>query len=397
MLIIVATHPIQYQVPLWQKLVENGIDLEVWYLTDHGVNATFDEQFGKAIKYDIDLLKGYKFLFLPVKNKSNVNNFWNVRLTKSLKEIIGNRNVDTIWIQGWQVLAYWQIVWQANKLKILIWLRAESNDLSKRSFLKAHVRKSFLSQFFKRVDKFLFIGEANKRLYEEYNVKESKLYPSYYCVDNDRFKLQVEAIKNERELIRNNWNISSDTFCLLFVGKFIPKKHPMMLIDTVKFISKAHAIDKIHILYVGTGELGGELRKNSNVVFDADKEIKNEDGSFPKSSFAGFLNQSEVSKAYLVADCMILPSDYGETWGLVVNEAMASGLSCIVSDQCGSAENIVAEHDAELVFKFGDVKNLAEKILKMIGNNKKKLIAPSLMDKYSYNTTIFTVKKLLNF
>ncbi|MFN2439886.1 MAG: hypothetical protein ABR503_11855, partial [Chitinophagaceae bacterium] len=102
MLIVVTTHPIQYQVPLWQKLVETGIDLEVWYLTDHGVNATFDEQFGKAIKWDIDILNGYKFSFLPVKDKSNVNNFRNVRLTKSLKEIIENKKIAAIWIQGWQ-------------------------------------------------------------------------------------------------------------------------------------------------------------------------------------------------------------------------------------------------------------------------------------------------------
>ena len=39
--------------------------------------------------------------------------------------------------------------------------------------------------------------------------------------------------------------------------------------------------------------------------------------------FTGFLNQSQMVDAYVASDCLVLPSDGRETWGLVVNEAMS--------------------------------------------------------------------------
>jgi len=53
--------------------------------------------------------------------------------------------------------------------------------------------------------------------------------------------------------------------------------------------------------------------------------------------FAGFVNQRDIPGYYLAADMLILPSRrMGETWGLVVNEALHAGCGVIVSDVVGS-------------------------------------------------------------
>ncbi len=78
------------------------------------------------------------------------------------------------------------------------------------------------------------------------------------------------------------------------------------------------------------------------------------DNQKPRASFAGFLNQTQVSNAYVAADCLVLPSDYDETWGLVVNEAMASGLPCIISDRCGCAPDL-GNAGGNAVFSFGNI------------------------------------------
>ena len=54
----------------------------------------------------------------------------------------------------------------------------------------------------------------------------------------------------------------------------------------------------------------------------------------------GFLNQSEMAGAYALADVLAVPSAT-ETWGLVVNEAMACGLPAAVSDAVGCAPDLV--------------------------------------------------------
>src|SRR6185503_14910614 len=100
---------------------------------------------------------------------------------------------------------------------------------------------------------------------------------------------------------------------------------------------------RVHLLFAGSGELGEELRKSCNVIYDIEAKAalsqNVKDDKLPSASFVGFLNQTKISKAYVAADCMVLPSDAGETWGLVINEAMASGLPCVVSKMCGCGED----------------------------------------------------------
>src|SRR3954468_15941109 len=119
----------------------------------------------------------------------------------------------------------------------------------------------------------------------------------------------------------------------------------------------------IHLLFVGSGELGNEMRNACNVVFDAaqNSSLVTGHSSLPNASFAGFLNQTEISKAYVAADVLVLPSDYSETWGLVVNEAMASGLRCVISDRCGCAPDLGPEA-GNLIFPCGDAQGLADQL-----------------------------------
>jgi len=75
-------------------------------------------------------------------------------------------------------------------------------------------------------------------------------------------------------------------------------------------------------------------------------------------AWAGFLNQSELGRAYAAADCLVLPS-LRESWGLVVNEAMATGLPAVVSDTVGCAPDLIEPGETGEVFRCGDVDDLA--------------------------------------
>src|ERR1041384_986261 len=126
MLAILTTHPIQYQIPIWRALAEEtSVPFEVWYLTDHGTRPSYDKQFGKTFAWDIDTLSGYPHRFLQVNHKPNVSSFGKLRLAESLHRRIKDYGVRALWINGWQVAAYWQAVWQAQTAGIPIWLRGE--------------------------------------------------------------------------------------------------------------------------------------------------------------------------------------------------------------------------------------------------------------------------------
>jgi glycosyltransferase involved in cell wall biosynthesis len=460
MLAILTTHPIQYQVPLWQALARDGrVPFEVWYLTRHGVEASHDQEFGKTFAWDLEMLSGYPHKFLDVMPGATPNRFWQCRLRESLADRLQASGAKALWIQGWQVAAYWQAVWMARRVGVEVWLRGESNDLAPAPpRWKRPIKRLLLGQLFRRVDRFLCIGTANRRLYQQYGAKEEQLHPAPYAVDNERFAKQAEQNRKQKAEIRNQWGIPDDAFCVLFCGKFIPKKRPLDLVEAVQSLEcadlsalggdespggKAATSRRTpkpatnrprHLLFVGSGELGAQLRARCDVVFDAEgsseklktgklkAEIENPklqthsdlplsaestssrhtdfsisafqnasiSAQLPRASFPGFLNQTEISRAYVAADCLVLPSDYGETWGLVVNEAMASGLPCLISDQCGCAEDL-GNTEPNVVFPCGDTTALADSLLKLAG---RPIRPPSVRQPPALEETVATVMAL---
>jgi glycosyltransferase involved in cell wall biosynthesis len=376
MLVILTTHPIQYQIPLWQALARDGrVPFEVWYLTDHGVQVSLDKEFGKAFTWDLNTLESYPYRFLKTAPGATPGSFWKCRLVEPLADLLRASGAKVLWVQGWQVAAYWQSVWSAKQAGIEVWLRGESNDLAPPPLWKQSIKKLLLGQFFRRVDHFLCIGQANRRLYEKFGVPVSKLHPAPYAVDNERLGHQAELVRSRRAELRKQWGIAEDAFCVLFCGKFIPVKRPLDVVAAARHLKELGQVAKPHLLFVGSGELGERLRSECSVVFDAENGGLSQSAvannrQRPIASFAGFLNQTEISRAYVAADCLVLPGR--ETWGLVVNEALVSGLPCVVSDACGCADDLIRPTAPKLCFRLGDHAQLA-KALEIVAEHQSEM------------------------
>jgi glycosyltransferase involved in cell wall biosynthesis len=131
------------------------------------------------------------------------------------------------------------------------------------------------------------------------------------------------------------------------VAKFIPKKRPQ---DAISAFRRALLVDAdLELLMVGTGEL---LELCQSISADE-----------PRVRFLGFKNQAELREVYASADCLLLTSDAGETWGLVVNEAMATGLPAIVSNLCGCSEDLIDNERTGFSYPMGDVPTLSERMI----------------------------------
>ena len=109
-------------------------------------------------------------------------------------------------------------------------------------------------------------------------------------------------------------------------------------------------------------------------------------------TFTGFLNQTKIISAYVASDCLVLPSDYGETWGLVVNEAMACGIPAIVSDRVGCHPDLIISGKTGHVFPFGNIKSLSNLLVSYINNPSHLKVmgteAHEHIKKYSYNKVV---------
>jgi glycosyltransferase involved in cell wall biosynthesis len=365
-------------------------------MSDQGLEARFDPGFGKYVSWDIDLLGGYECEFLDTYKARRLDSFWGLRLKWGFRRVLCQMGAEALWIQGWHVAAYWQAVFEARQAGTEVWLRGETNARSNEGRMGRQFKRRVLRELLRRVDRLLFIGEANRQFYLKQGIAMGRLAPAPYCVDNRRFATAAAVARPERHRIREKWKIASEAFCFLFVGKFVAKKRPFDLIEAARRVQHTLQEKKIHLLWVGTGELGGELRQLCHVCFDAERgdsvNVSNAHG--PDASFVGFLNQSEISSAYVAADCLVLPSDAKETWGLVVNEAMVSGLPCVVSDACGCVEDLIKPIRPDLSYPVGDIVALERVMAVAIRSAPSPDLLRTHISKYDVTQTIDTVESL---
>jgi glycosyltransferase involved in cell wall biosynthesis len=379
MLAIITSHPIQYQAPLWRAMAADGrVPFQVWFLTPHALQPSADREFGRTFAWDLDLLAGYPHRFLPVQPGWELERFNGVALQTDWEDELRRHGVTALWLEGWRFRTLWQAAVAADRLRIPVWLRGESHDLAPVPWARQLLKRLALGWLLRRVDIFLCIGSANRRFYRHRGIAESRLRPAPYCVDNARFEAAARELAPGRQALRRRWEIADDAYCVLFCGKFIAKKRPLDLVTAARLAPRP-AGRPIHLLFVGDGELAGALRG----------ELAR--APAVAASFAGFLNQTEIPAAFAAADCLVLPSDYGETWGLVVNEALASGRPAIVSDHCGCAEDLAAPLGAAHVFPCGDVAALADCLGKVAAHPPSANALRALSESHSPQRTVESV------
>jgi len=337
---ILTTHPIQYQAP-WFRALAQQVDLQVFFACqpDARVQGT---GFGLPFTWDIDLLSGYPHEFLnnAARNPDLIS--YNGCDTPEIAVIIARGGFDAFIVCGWQHHCYWQAIRACRRAGVPVLVRGDSQLHTPRSRWKKLAKEVAYRLMLRQFDGFLCVGRRNREYLAHYGVLDERIFPAPHFIDNAWFALRAQT--SRREWTRAAWGCETGDVIALFVGKFIPKKRPADLIDAVAMLPQT---ERPVIVMVGAGELMETVRQQAekmgiHVVF------------------AGFKNQSELPACYSAADVLVLPSDGGETWGLVVNEAMACGTPAIVSDACGCSPDLIDEGTSGFAFPTGDIAALAK-------------------------------------
>ena len=333
---ILTSHPIQYQAPLFKKINEHPeIDLTVYFQKKKGATAPYyDKEFGKKIQWEIPLLEGYEFKFLSSP----------LRLRKEFQP----NSYDAVMLYGWNswINIYVFMVCRMRGIKIFMYGENPLSQEIKKHGFPQKIKRILLRFLFRRISAFLYIGEENKKFYKSLGVSEKKLFYTPYAVDNKRWQKSVRTRQNDQHEF-------TSLPVVLFVGKLVYKKRPLDLIRAF-----APLQERANLIMVGEGELRPRIES-----YVRKHKIKN-------LEFAGFVNQGDLSQCYSKADVFILPSDMGETWGLVVNEAMNFSLPVIVSDMAGCARDLVRHGRNGYVYPCGDIQKLQEYLRKLIKNRE---------------------------
>jgi glycosyltransferase involved in cell wall biosynthesis len=163
---------------------------------------------------------------------------------------------------------------------------------------------------------FVSAAMGGKQLYESYGIPGERCFRSCLCVGNSHF-LDHGAHENDR-------------FDFIFCGRIEPEKAPLFALDVALEVANRLA-RKVKILFVGAGSLEQQAK---------DKAASNPD--LLEARFHGFARQDDLPALYRSAKVFLFPT-LADVWGVVANEACASGLPVLVSPHAGVAGELVLD------------------------------------------------------
>ncbi len=353
---VVNSHPIQYFAPQYAFLnSQDDLDVTVFYLSDSSLRGAKDPGFGQSVQWDVDLLDGYRPVFISGAERRQPAGFFSLVAPQLWKAIRAGR-FDAVLVHGHMYAANFIAMAAAKSVGTKVFMRTETTLRLQRRRLKAVLRRSCLSLLYRWCDGVLAIGSLNAEFYRSVGVPDAKITIVPYSVDNARFIRESMLTAGERQQIRADLGVTGSTPIVVYASKFQRRKHP----DSV--IAAAHALAgrgvALHVVMIGSGEMETELRELADLG--------------PATvTFPGFINQSMLPSMLAACDVFVLPSEE-EPWGLIVNEAMCAGLPVVVGKDAGCVPDLVNEGDNGFEVIPGDVAQLTEVLAALVANPERR-------------------------
>lgn len=325
------------------------------FLSDRGLSMTVDPEFGLPVAWDIDLLSGYQHQFLSrLRHPQRLS-----RRAATLAHWV--RSHDVVVVNGYNSPWMLQVMGVCRARRIPYLLRASSHLHGISPGPRRHLRQVVTRLVVAASSGGLSMGHLNDEFYRKTRARMVTFAPN--SVDDARFAAPSAVSRPE---LLAKWGLQSDGPVILFCGKLIPRKRPLDLISALGRLT-----GEVTTIFAGDGALADTVRAALTPG---------------RGVVTGFVNQSDLPAYYQAADILVLPSET-ETWGLVVNEAMATGTLPVVSDRVGCAPDLV-EGMGE-VYPCGDAASLAAALARAI----ERLGDPGLRDRVRQHASRYSLER----
>ena len=310
-------------------------------------------------------------------NKKPITEIDKFKIKKRLFEVLDDINPDVVILSGWDAIpSLLALLWATNNDKPTVIISESQKHDFKRTPIKELLKRLLL----KLIDS-AFVGGINQRSYlMELGFEEHKIFEGCDIVDNEFFSLESKPEDIENLNLPNQFFLTS---C-----RFVEKKNLKTLIEAFSTISPAYP--DWSLVLAGDGPLKDEL-----------KSLTIKSNISDKVYFPGYLDYTEMKHSYAAASCFVLPSTT-EQWGLVINEALASGLPVLCSENVGSAPNLLSGKHVGYMFDPFSSEDLENKMMTIVEEiktidfsvNAKRVISEWGRDKYAKNIRLASEKAI---
>lgn len=326
-LVIVNTHPIQYFAPFYAELARRWTGkFKVVYGSKRGIVSAPDEGFAASFQWDVDLLSGYDYEFIPEAD-SNAARPGEALRCRSISRCLSRLDPEIILVHGYSdPMARAALRWAwARKRPILLRGDTWSGPGERSGTCRRRAKRLLLRLLLApRVTRFLAVGARNAAYWREVGGHDAKIRHVPYGIDSRRFYPAPDL--HWRMEVRRRYGFSQNDRIIGYFGKLTEKKGILPLLSALRRV--ANSGNDAKIVLVGDGPLRPEIEALCT--------------EYPiKIVLLGFRNQSEIADLYRIVDLAVVPSIFEETWGFAVQEALACGVPVAASDVVGCAPDLV--------------------------------------------------------
>jgi glycosyltransferase involved in cell wall biosynthesis len=320
-----------YRIPLFNCLAEESdISVHVIFLAENDPGLRQWKVYKDEIKFSYEVLPSWR------KRVANFNVLLNGNVIRALRKAAP----DVILCGGYNYVASWQALFWARIHSVPLLLWSESNQYDARAG-KAAI-EWLKSEFLRRCSGFVVPGRAAMEYLVNQKISEEKIFTAPNAVDNDLFASAALTARQNAASKRRELRLP-DRY-ILFVGRLVPEKGIFELLSAYSCLDE-EVRRQVGLVFVGDGPARSELENRASAVSPGTIKLP------------GFAQREELPDYYALAAMFVLPT-YTDTWGLVVNEAMACSLPVIVSRVAGCTSDLIRENWNGLLITPRDVSSL---------------------------------------
>lgn len=327
-----------YRIPVFNALAARAeVDPHVIFLTETDPGLRQWQVYRDEIRFSYQVLKSYR---------RRVGRF-NVLLTRDVKAALRASAPQVILGGGYNYLAMWQAQRWARRHRVPFLLWSESNAVdARRNFPWVEAAKR---RFISSCQGYVVPGTSAAGYLEGFGVPPDRIFVAANAVDVERFSKAVQAARQD-PLLRERLGLPRRY--LLYVSRFVRAKGVFDLLTAYATLPE-EIRRTVGLVLVGDGEEREELVRRSRQI------------SPGHVVFPGFLQQDELAAYYALAEALVFPT-HSDTWGLVVNEAIACELPVIVTDVAGCVADLVRDGENGHVVGASDPEALSQAMERLL-------------------------------
>lgn len=260
---------------------------------------------------------------------------------RRIKQLLGSQQFDILYVQTpYHPLMAQRIIRNAPRKTVII---GSFNILPHSRFVALANRalRLLLWPSLGRIDKMLAVSAAAARFEQQALGLPAEVSPNVFRYD---------IFHTAKPFPRYDDDIPT----VLFLGRLVPRKGCLTLLQAVASLRAGDMVPNFRVLVCGAGPLESQLRqfvKDNNLVDVVE--------------FTGFVSEEDKPRFYASADIAVFPSNGGESFGIVLLEAMASGRAAVLAGDNPGYRSVM-EPQPELLFDPTDETVLSDCLKRLL-------------------------------